>query len=389
MNKFLKGMLALGLSATALVGCSSGGDDAQSDEGTASGAITVVSREDGSGTRGAFTELMGIEEDGTDNTTSSAQITNSTSVMMTTVEGNPYAIGYISLGSLNDTVKAVKIDGAEASVDTVKDGSYKIVRPFNIVTKDKLSKQAQDFENYIMSADGQKIIQDNGYIKADEKAPAYKSNGAKGKVVVGGSSSVTPVMEKLKEAYTAVNSGAEIEIQESDSTTGMTDAAAGTSDIGMASRELKDSETEQSYLLMHRHINGYGRLFGGQLVAWIDELAGLVGRRHCGHEITTACIDNLNFKHPAFLNDTVVLVGRVTYVGRTSMEVRVDTYVEELATGIRKMINRAYVVMVAIDENGRALPVPGLILESPEQEAEWEGGKRRYELRKERHREGF
>ena len=152
----------------------------------------------------------------------------------------------------------------------------------------------------------------------------------------------------------------------------------------MAKKRVKDSETEQSYLLMHRHINGYGRLFGGQLVAWIDELAGLVGRRHCGHEITTACIDNLNFKHPAFLNDTVVLVGRVTYVGRTSMEVRVDTYVEELATGIRKMINRAYVVMVAIDENGRALPVPGLILESPEQEAEWEGGKRRYELRKER-----
>ena len=132
----------------------------------------------------------------------------------------------------------------------------------------------------------------------------------------------------------------------------------------MAKKRVKDSETEQSYLLMHRHINGYGRLFGGQLVAWIDELAGLVGRRHCGHEITTACIDNLNFKHPAFLNDTVVLVGRVTYVGRTSMEVRVDTYVEELATGIRKMINRAYVVMVAIDENGRALPVPGLILES-------------------------
>ena len=157
----------------------------------------------------------------------------------------------------------------------------------------------------------------------------------------------------------------------------------------MAKKRVKDSETEQSYLLMHRHINGYGRLFGGQLVAWIDEMAGLVGRRHSGREITTACIDNLNFKHPAFLNDTVVLVGRVTYVGRTSMEVRVDTYVEELATGMRKMINRAYVVMVAIDENGHAVPVPGLILESPEQEAEWEGGKRRYELRKERHREGF
>ena len=165
--------------------------------------------------------------------------------MMTTVAENKAAIGYISLGSLNDTVKAVKIDGAEASVDTVKDGSYKIVRPFNIVTKDKLSKQAQDFENYIMSADGQKIIQDNGYIKADEKAPAYKSNGAKGKVVVGGSSSVTPVMEKLKEAYAKANKDVTVEVQQSDSTTGVTNAIEGTCDIGMASRELKDEETAE------------------------------------------------------------------------------------------------------------------------------------------------
>ena len=165
--------------------------------------------------------------------------------MMTTVAENKAAIGYISLGSLNDTVKAVKIDGAEASVDTVKDGSYKIVRPFNIVTKDKLSKQAQDFENYILSADGQKIIQDNGYIKADEKAPAYKSNGAKGKVVVGGSSSVTPVMEKLKEAYAKANKDVTVEVQQSDSTTGVTNAIEGTCDIGMASRDLADSEAKK------------------------------------------------------------------------------------------------------------------------------------------------
>ena len=188
-----------------------------------------------------------LYEDGNkvDKTTSSVQITNSTSVMMTTVAENKAAIGYISLGSLNDTVKAVKIDGAEASVDTVKDGSYKIVRPFNIVTKDKLSKQAQDFENYIMSADGQKIIQDNGYIKADEKAPAYKSNGAKGKVVVGGSSSVTPVMEKLKEAYAKANKDVTVEVQQSDSTTGVTNAIEGTCDIGMASRDLADSEAKK------------------------------------------------------------------------------------------------------------------------------------------------
>lgn len=218
--------------------------------GKAEDKITAVSREDGSGTRGAFIELFGIEEKGedgnkVDKTTSSVQITNSTSVMMTTVAENKAAIGYISLGSLNDTVKAVKIDGAEASVETVKDGSYKIVRPFNIITKDKLSEQAQDFENFIMSAEGQKIVEDNGYIKVDEKAEAFKSNGAKGKVVVGGSSSVTPVMEKLKEAYSKLNKDVKIEVQQSDSTTGVTNAIEGTCDIGMASRELADSEAKK------------------------------------------------------------------------------------------------------------------------------------------------
>mgnify|MGYP000077403916 CR=1 FL=1 len=211
--------------------------------------ITVISREDGSGTRGAFIELFGIEEkdaDGNkvDNTTEEAIITNSTSVMLTSVASDEYAIGYVSLGSLDDTVKAVSIDGAEATVDNIKNGTYTIARPFNIATKGEVSDIAQDFINYIMSAEGQAVITENGYIGSDDAA-AFESNGATGKVTVSGSSSVTPVMEKLKEAYTAVNSGAEIEIQESDSTTGMTDAAAGTSDIGMASRELKDSETEQ------------------------------------------------------------------------------------------------------------------------------------------------
>ena len=215
----------------------------------ASGDITVVSREDGSGTRGAFVELFGIEEekDGekVDMTTDEASVTNSTSVMMTTVAGDENAIGYISLGSLNDTVKAVKIDGAEASAENVANDTYKVSRPFNIITTDKLSDAAQDFENYIMSADGQKIIQDNGYIKADEKAPAYKSNGAKGKVVVGGSSSVTPVMEKLKEAYAKANKDVTVEVQQSDSTTGVTNAIEGTCDIGMASRDLADSEAKK------------------------------------------------------------------------------------------------------------------------------------------------
>lgn len=208
--------------------------------------ISVVSREDGSGTRGAFIELTGVEEkdaDGNkvDNTTLDASITNSTEVMMTTVSGNDYAIGYASLGSLNDTVKAVKVGGVEATADNINAGTYTLARPFNIVTGDSVSEVAQDFINYIMSEDGQKIISDNGYIEV-ENTGSFTSTEAKGSIVVAGSSSVTPVMEKLKEAYAKVNSNASIEIQESDSTTGVNSAIEGTCDIGMASRDLKDEE---------------------------------------------------------------------------------------------------------------------------------------------------
>ena len=216
----------------------------------ASGDITVVSREDGSGTRGAFVELFGIEEekDGekVDMTTDEASVTNSTSVMMTTVAGDENAIGYISLGSLDDTVKAVKIDGVEATVDNVSNDSYKIARPFNILTSDKESDAAKDFVNYIMSSDGQKIVEDNGYIKeAAADAKAYEAtDGVSGKVVVAGSSSVTPVMEKLAEGYEAVNKDVTVEVQQSDSTTGVNMAAEGTADIGMASRDLKDEEKD-------------------------------------------------------------------------------------------------------------------------------------------------
>lgn len=241
MNKFLKGMLALGLSATALVGCSSGGDDAQSDEGSASGAITVVSREDGSGTRGAFTELMGIEEDGTDNTTNSAQITNSTSVMMTTVEGNPYAIGYISLGSLNDTVKAVTVDGVEATVENVESGEYTVSRPFLVCTTEDISELGQDFMNFIMSDEGQAIVEEEGYIPR-ETTGAFTSNGASGDLTVGGSSSVTPVMEKLAEAYEKINTGANVSVQQSDSTSGAENTISGVYEIGMCSRDLTEEE---------------------------------------------------------------------------------------------------------------------------------------------------
>ena len=153
-------------------------------------------------------------------------------------------------------------------------------------------------------------------------------------------------------------------------------------------KRVEDSKTEQSYLIMHRHINGYGRLFGGQLMMWIDELGGIVGKRHAECEITTACVDQLNFKTPIYLNDTAVLVGRITHTGRTSMEVRVDTYAESL-NGQRRLVNTAYLVEVAIDENGKGVEVPGLICETPEQKMEWEGGERRYKLRKERKKEGF
>lgn len=214
----------------------------------ASEYVNVLSREDGSGTRGAFIELFGIEEkdaDGNkvDNTTEEAIITNSTSVMLTSVASDEYAIGYVSLGSLDDTVKAVSIDGAEATVENIKNGTYTIARPFNIATKGDVSKVAQDFINYIMSPDGQKVVEGNGYIAIDDQKE-FTSNNAKGKIVVAGSSSVTPVMEKLSEAYQKINSGAQIEVQESDSTTGMTSAAEGTCDIGMASRELEDSEKD-------------------------------------------------------------------------------------------------------------------------------------------------
>ncbi len=211
--------------------------------------ISVISREDGSGTRGAFIELFGIEEkdengEKVDMTTEEAAITNNTSVMMTTVAQDEYAIGYISLGSLNDTVKAVKIDGVAPSVEAIKDGTYAIARPFNIAVNGELSEAAQAFVDYIMSAEGQAVIEENGYIPVEDEAEAYAGETPEGKVVVAGSSSVTPVMEKLKEAYLEVNANAEIEIQTSDSTTGMTSTQEGICDIGMASRELKDSELE-------------------------------------------------------------------------------------------------------------------------------------------------
>lgn len=215
--------------------------------GSMEGAIDVISREDGSGTRGAFIELFGVEQkdasgEKVDYTTDDAEITNSTEVMITSVAGDKQAIGYISLGSLNDSVKALKIDGAAATVDDIKDGTYKIARPFNIVTTGEVSDVAQDFINFIFSEEGQKVVEDNGYISQGNQG-AYTASGKSGKVTVAGSSSVTPVMEKLAEAYKALNSEVTVEVQQSDSTTGVTSALEGVCDIGMASRELKEEET--------------------------------------------------------------------------------------------------------------------------------------------------
>lgn len=230
---------SVALAATMLASCGGNSDK-----------ITVISREDGSGTRGAFIELTGIEEkdsngNKTDNTKKDALICKSTDVVLTQVSGDKNAIGYISFGSLNDTVKALKVEGVEPSTATIESGDYKIVRPFNIAVKDGLSDAAQDFENYILSSEGQDIIEKAGYIKIDKSAAAYTSNNASGKVVVSGSSSVTPVMEKLAEAYQKANTNVTVDVQQSDSSTGIKDAINGTSDIGMASRDISDDELSQ------------------------------------------------------------------------------------------------------------------------------------------------
>ena len=254
MKKSVSLLLAGLMLCGALAGCGGNNNTAentdsqteQTSESTGmSGAIHVVSREDGSGTRGAFVELTGVEDDNGDNTTVEAEIANRTDAVLTTVAGNEAAIGYVSLGSLNDTVKAVTVDGVEATVDNVKSGTYTLSRPFNIATKGEPTGVAADFIGFIMSADGQAIVEEEGYIKVNDAAEAFTSDGSSGQITVGGSSSVSPVMEKLIEAYKAVNPNAQIDLQTSDSTSGMTGAMDGTFAIGMASRELHDDEAGQ------------------------------------------------------------------------------------------------------------------------------------------------
>ena len=293
--KKTKKIIALGLIAVMAVSVFTGCSKKTSSESDFDKAkeIGVITREDGSGTRGAFIELFGVEEkdsngEKVDKTVETAVTTNSTSVMMTTVAGDLYSIGYISLGSLNDTVKAIQIDGVDPTVENIKDGSYKISRPFNIATKDGLSEAAQDFIDFIMSADGQKVLEDNGYITVAEDAAAYAGSMDSGKVVIHGSSSIAPVMEKLKEAYLEKNPNVTIEVQQSDSSSGMTDAIDGTCDIGMASRELKDSETSEGLTPTVIALDGIAvivnkdngvedlsmdqimKIFTGEITSWAD-----------------------------------------------------------------------------------------------------------------------
>ncbi len=252
-----KKILAIAMTALMVVGVAACGSsssssttDSSSTDTTAdgmTGQISVISREEGSGTRGAFVELMGIVDDNdNDITTIDAEITNSTSVMLTTVAGNKQSIGYVSLGSLSDDVKAVKVDGVEASVDDIKNGSYSVSRPFLVAYKDgQLSELAQDYLKYILSADGQAIISENGYISVSDSAEAYTASGLSGKLVLAGSTSVSPVMEKLADAYKALNPDVTIEIQQTGSGAGITSAIEGVCDFGMSSRELKESEAAE------------------------------------------------------------------------------------------------------------------------------------------------
>lgn len=239
MKKSISIILCLAACTAAFTGC--GNKD--------NTKITVISREEGSGTRGAFVELMGILEKDADGnekdlTTTSAETSQSTSVVISTVTGNKNAIGYISLGSLSSDVKAINVDGVAASVETVKDGSYKVARPFMICTKDGVSDTAQDFIDFILSDEGQKIISDDGYISIDSNS-TYTASGLSGKVTLAGSTSVAPVMDKIADAYMELNSDVTVEIQQSGSGAGITSTIEGACDIGMSSRELKDEEIQQ------------------------------------------------------------------------------------------------------------------------------------------------
>lgn len=245
MKKFISFSLLLVLIFA--VGCTKNNENTSKSQ--LSQTINVVSREDGSGTRGAFSEILGIlKKDSlgneTDLTYDEAIIQNSTDGIMTTVAGDKYAIGYISLGSLGDTVKPLKIDGINPTAENIQEGSYKIARPFNIVHQEELNSLGVDFINFILSSQGQDILSREGYIKANTNLSEYNSTNEKGNLVISGSTSIAPVMEKLAEEYKLLNPNSSIEIQSTGSSAGIQGVIEGSADIGMASRELKDSEKE-------------------------------------------------------------------------------------------------------------------------------------------------
>lgn len=289
MKKIVGALLTLAAAAMLFTGCGSGGQAGQFDTGK---KISAVSREPGSGTRGAFIELFKVEvsSDGNkkDMTTANAIISSKTDVMLTNIAQNRYAIGYVSVGSLNNTVKALDIDGAAATTANIKNNTYKISRPFNIVTKGEVSGLQKDFIDFIMSKEGQEVVSANHYVAINDQAAPYAGDKPAGRIVVAGSSSVTPVMEKLKEAYETINPGANIEIQLSDSTAGITGIIEGICNIGMASRELKDSEKGQQLDSMVIALDGIAvivnnsnpidgltgeqvrQIFTGEITQWTD-----------------------------------------------------------------------------------------------------------------------
>lgn len=235
----MKKIISVAIALLILIGCGGSGDS----------EISVVSREDGSGTRGAFIELLGIQEKGSDGskkdlTTQEAIIANKTDVMMSNIASDPQAVGYLSLGSLNDTVKGLDIDGVTPSIENIQNGTYKVARPFNVVLGKATDEASDDFIKYILSKEGQAVVSNAGYIPT-ETDYSYENTNVSGKIVISGSSSVSPVMEKLVEAYNVLNSSITIEIQTNDSTAGVQAAIDGTANIGMASRELKDDELAQ------------------------------------------------------------------------------------------------------------------------------------------------
>ena len=281
-------VLTLGLAAVmmfSLASCGGGGDSAGGED------ITVVSREEGSGTRDAFTELTEVLADDVDNTVDTAEISNSTSVVIQSVAGNSAAIGYISLGSLDDSVKAVQVDGVDATVENVTSGDYKLQRPFNIVTNGEVGELPQDFINFIMSADGQAIIEEEGYIKINDSAEAYEPSGLEGTITLAGSTSVSPVMEVLADEYKALNSGVTIEIQQTGSGAGIQSTIEGVCDIGMASRELEDEEAAEGLTSQAIALDGIAvivnsensvdnltteqirQIFTGEITNWADVTA--------------------------------------------------------------------------------------------------------------------